>query len=92
VEFHHPDEGVGALDSQAEKNVMKWCLGDRQTAELTGGLRRIVVLEMGYSFFKRWRTVGRHLVTEGGDLGCSEHALHWVDEDPLPLKSVEESP
>jgi hypothetical protein len=47
---------------------------------------------MGYSFFQRLGTLGRHLVTEEGDLDCSEDALRWLDEDPVPLKSVEENP
>jgi hypothetical protein len=46
---------------------------------------------MGYSFFHRLGTLGRHLVTEEGDLGCLEDALCRVNEDPIPLKSVEES-
>jgi hypothetical protein len=55
---------MGALDSGVEENV-KWCLGGRRvgqkspvelqhaqkTAELTGGLGRVAVLETGHSFF-----------------------------------------
>jgi hypothetical protein len=40
---------------------------------------------MGHSFFQRLRTFGGHLVTEEGDLGCSEDALRRVDDDPIPL-------
>jgi hypothetical protein len=29
-------------------------------------------------------------VTEEGDLGCSEDGFHWVDEDFIPPKLVEE--
>jgi hypothetical protein len=45
-------------------------------------------MRMGYLFFQRLGALSRHLVTGKGDLGCSEDALHWVDEDPIPLKSV----
>lgn len=45
---------------------------------------------MSYSFFQRLGALGRHFVTEG-ELGCSEGALYPVDENPVPLKSVEES-
>jgi hypothetical protein len=65
VEFRRPGDGVVALDSGAPENVVKWYLGGRrvgqkspvevqhaqETAELTGGLGRMAVLEMGYSFF-----------------------------------------
>jgi hypothetical protein len=85
---------------------MKWCLGGlrvrqislvegqhaNKTAELTGGVGRMEVLKMGYPFFQRSENLGKHLVTEEGDLGCSVDALCRVDEDPVPLKSVEESP
>jgi hypothetical protein len=33
-----------------------------------------------------------HPVTEQGDLGCSKDALRRVDQDPLRLKQVEDSP
>jgi hypothetical protein len=52
----------------------------------------VAVLEMGHSFFQRLGTFGEHLVTEEGDFGCSKGALHRVDEDPVPLKLVEEGP
>jgi hypothetical protein len=52
----------------------------------------VAVLEMGHSFFQRLRTFSGHLVTEEGDLGCSEDALRWVDNDTVPLKLGEESP
>jgi hypothetical protein len=52
----------------------------------------VVVLEVGYSSFQRLGTLDGYLATEEGDLGCSEDALEWVDEDPVPMKSVEESP
>jgi hypothetical protein len=59
--------------------------------ELTGGLGRLAVLKVGYSFFQRLGGLGGQLVTEEGDLGCSEDALHRVDEDPVLLKLFEES-
>lgn len=58
--------------------------------ELTGGLRRLAVLKMGYSFFQRLGTLGRHLVTEESDLRLSEYALCRVDEATTYLKLVEE--
>jgi hypothetical protein len=64
----------------------------QETAELTGGLGRMAVLEMGYSFFLRFGIFDGHLVTEEGDLDCSEDTLRRVDEDPVPLKPVEERP
>jgi hypothetical protein len=64
----------------------------QETAELTGGLVRVAVMKMDYSFLWTWGTLGGHLVTEEGDFGCSEDALCLVDENPIPLKSVEESP
>jgi hypothetical protein len=64
----------------------------QKTVELIGGLGRLAVLKMGYSFFRRLGTLGGHLVTEEGDLGCLEDALRQVDENPVPLKSVEENP
>jgi hypothetical protein len=35
-------------------------------------------------------TLGRHLITEEGDLGCSKDTLRRVDDDSIPLKLVEE--
>jgi hypothetical protein len=60
--------------------------------ELTSGLMRGVVMEVGHSLFQRLGTLGGHLLTEEGDLGCSKDALRQVDDDPVPLKLVEESP
>jgi hypothetical protein len=37
-------------------------------------------------------TLGGHFVTEEGDLGCPKDAFGRVDEDPVPLKLVEEGP
>jgi hypothetical protein len=84
---------------------MKWYLGGRcvvqkshvvqhaqKTAELTGGLGRVAVLKVGYSIFQRSGILGGHLITEKGHLGCSEDALRRVDENPVPLKLVEEIP
>jgi hypothetical protein len=51
----------------------------QKSTELTGGLWRVAVLEMG------------HLVTEEGDLGYSEDALRRVDDDPIPMELGEES-
>jgi hypothetical protein len=51
----------------------------------------VAVLEIGH-FFQRLMTLAGHLVTEEGDLGCSEDALRRVNDDPIPLKLVEESP
>jgi hypothetical protein len=96
---------VRALDSGSGENVVKWWLVCRrvgqkspievkhaqETAELTGGLGRETVLEVGYSFFQRLGTLGGQLATEEGDLGCSEDALRRVDDYTVPLKSVEES-
>jgi hypothetical protein len=90
---------VRVLDSGSGKYVVKWGLvcgpvekkspvevqQAQETAELTGGLGSLAVLEMGYSFFQRLGTLGGHLVTKEGDLGCSE-------DDSLPHKSVEERP
>jgi hypothetical protein len=50
------------------------------------------VLKVGYSFFQRLGALGRHLVTEEGDLRCSEDTLCQVDEDAVLLKSFEVSP
>jgi hypothetical protein len=46
---------------------------------------------MGHSLFQRLRTFCGHLVTEEGNLGCSEDSLRRVDDDPIPLKLGEES-
>jgi hypothetical protein len=94
---------VRAPDSGSREGVAKWSLVCRrvgqkspiedyaqETAELTGGLGRLAVLKMDHSFFQRLGARGGHLVNEEGDLGCSEDALRRVDEDPIPLKSVEE--
>jgi hypothetical protein len=51
----------------------------------------VAVLEVGHSLFQRLGTLGGNLVTEEGDLGCWKDALRWVDDDPVPLKLVEES-
>jgi hypothetical protein len=64
----------------------------QETAKLTGGFGRLAFLKVGDSFFQWLGALGRHLITEEGDLACSEDALHPVDEDPILLKSVEESP
>jgi hypothetical protein len=64
----------------------------QKSTELTGGLWRTAVLEMGHSVFKRLGTLGRHLATKEGDLGCSKCALRRLDEDPVLLKLVEEGP
>jgi hypothetical protein len=61
-------------------------------AELTGGLGMLAVLKMGYSFFQRSGNLGGQLVTEKGELRCSEDLLRLLDENPVPLKLVEESP
>jgi hypothetical protein len=60
----------------------------QETVELTGSFGRLSVLKMGYPFFQRMDAFGGHLVTEEGNLGRSKDALHWVDEDSLPLMSV----
>jgi hypothetical protein len=52
----------------------------------------VAVLEMCHSLFKMLGTLGGNLVTEEGDLRCSENALRRVDEDPVILKLVEASP
>jgi hypothetical protein len=86
MEIWPPGDGVRALDSGARDHVVKWCPVGRliwqkspvevqhaqKPAELTGGLGRLAALKMGYLFFLRLGTFGRHLVTEEGDLGCSE--------------------
>jgi hypothetical protein len=63
----------------------------QKSTELTGGLWRVAVLEMGHSLFQRLRTFGGHLVTEEGNFGCSEDALCRVDDDAIPLELGEES-
>jgi hypothetical protein len=60
----------------------------QETPELTGGFGRVAVLKMGYSFFQRLGTLSGHLVTEEGDLGCSEDALRQVEEDPFIIESL----
>jgi hypothetical protein len=50
----------------------------------------VAILEIGHLFVQRMGTLGRHLVTEDGDLGCPKDALPRVDDDPIPLKLVEE--
>jgi hypothetical protein len=87
------------------ENVVQCCLGGRsvgqkspveiqhaqKSTELTGGLWRVAVLETRHSLFQRFRNFGRHLVTQEGDLGCSEDASRRVDNDPVPLELGEES-
>jgi hypothetical protein len=87
------------------EHVVQWCLGGRsvgqispvevrhaqKSTELTGGLWRVEVLEMDHSFFQSLRTFGGHLVTEDGNLGCSEVALRRVYDDSIPLKLGDES-
>jgi hypothetical protein len=60
--------------------------------ELACSLLRVAVLEIGHSFVQRLGTLGRHLIAEEGDLGGPKDALHRVDDDPIPLKLVEEGP
>jgi hypothetical protein len=64
VEFRCPCDGVGALDSGAGDNIVKWCVGGRRvgqesrveiphaqsTEELIGGLGSVGVLMIHYSF------------------------------------------
>jgi hypothetical protein len=94
------------LDSGAGENVVQWRLCGRsvrqnspvkvqhaqKSMELTGGLWKMAVLEVDHSLFQRLGTRGGHLVTKEADLGCSEGAPRRVDDDPIPLKLVEESP
>jgi hypothetical protein len=61
------------------------------TVELSGDLGKLVAVEMDYSFFPMLGTLSGQLVTEKGDLWCSEDVLCRIDEDPLPLMSVKES-
>jgi hypothetical protein len=63
----------------------------QKSTDLTAGLWRVAVLEMGHSLFQRLRTFGGHLAAEEGDLGCSEHTLRRVDDEPIPLELGEES-
>jgi hypothetical protein len=101
-EFRCPGDGMGALDSGARENVVQWCLGDRRvrqkssieiqhtqkSTELTGGIGRMAILEMGHSFFQRLETLAGHLITEEGDLRSSKDTLRQVDADAVPLKLV----
>jgi hypothetical protein len=64
----------------------------QKSTELAGSLWRVAAVEIGHSFFHRLGTLGRHLVTEEGDLGCPKGSLRWVDDDPIPLKPVEKGP
>jgi hypothetical protein len=64
----------------------------QETAELTVGFERLAFLKVGCSFFQRLGALGRLLITKEDDLVCSEDALCRIDEDPVLLKSVEESP
>jgi hypothetical protein len=105
-ELRRPGDGLGAFDSDTGESVVQWCLGGRRvgqkspievhhaqkSTELTGGLGRGAVLEVGHSFFQRLGTFGRHLVTKDGDLRCSESALRRVDDDPVSVELLEESP
>jgi hypothetical protein len=86
--------------------VVQWCLSGRRvgqkspieiqhaqkSTEHTGTLRRVAVLEICHSFFQSLRTLGGHLVTEEGEHVCSEDAFRLVEDDPIPLKLVEENP
>jgi hypothetical protein len=88
---------VGALNSRAGEDAVKWCLGGRrvgqkspievqhaqESTELTGGLGRVAVLEMGYTFFQRLGTLGVHLVTEEGELGCTKNILRGLNRIPF---------
>jgi hypothetical protein len=64
----------------------------QKPTELAGSLWRVAVLEIGHSLVQRLGTLGRHLVTEEGDLGCPKDALRRVHDGPIPLKLVEEGP
>jgi hypothetical protein len=61
----------------------------QETAELTCGFGKLEFLTVSHSFFQRLGALDGHLITVEGDLTCSEDTLHWVDEDPVLLKSVE---
>jgi hypothetical protein len=77
------------LDSGAGESGMERCLDSssvgqkspvkiqhaQEAPELTGGLRRLAVLQMGHSFLQWLGTLGGHFVTEEGDPGCPEDAL-----------------
>jgi hypothetical protein len=52
----------------------------------------VAILEIGHSFVQRLGTLGRHLVTEEGDIGRPKDALRRVGDNPIPLKVVEECP
>jgi hypothetical protein len=52
----------------------------------------MAIPEMGHSFFQRLGTLGGHLVTQEGDLGCTIYTLRQVNEVPVPLKLAEEGP
>jgi hypothetical protein len=62
----------------------------QKSSELTGGLWRVAVLEVGQSLFQRLRTFGGHLVTEEGNFGCLEDALCRLDDDSIPRELGEE--
>jgi hypothetical protein len=97
---------VGALESGAGEKIIRWCLAGRRvgqispveiyngqkTAKLTDVLGRVAVQKMGYLFMQRSETPGGHIVTEKCDLGGTENTLRQVDENPVHMKSAEESP
>jgi hypothetical protein len=56
-----------------------------QEAELTGSFGRLAFLKVGHLFFQPLGALGGHLITEKGDLMCSEDTLPWVDKDPIIL-------
>jgi hypothetical protein len=105
VEFGGSGDKVTALESWAAENVMKVCLGGcRVGAEIArrisacsenGGAHRRswegADLTMSHLFFQMLGTLGGHLSTEKGDVGCSEAALYRV-KSPVYLMLVEESP
>jgi hypothetical protein len=64
----------------------------QKSTELTGDVGRVRILEMGHSFFQRSGALGKHLLTEDGDLGCLEDALGRVDDYPVLLELGENSP
>jgi hypothetical protein len=64
----------------------------QEATELAGCFWRGAVLEIGHPFVQRLGTVGKHLVTEEGYLGCPKNAIRLDDDDPIPLKLVEEGP
>jgi hypothetical protein len=57
----------------------------QETAGLTVSFGRLAFLKVGHSFFQRLGALGGHLITEEGDLMCSEGTLLQVDEDPVIL-------